>query len=208
MVSQLDADVWGDCDDKHCKRTSVSSCYPRYLPINEMTARRALLRDVARACVDARRIRHCRHTDREANARFLSSASHEELLAIEAGTSAIGAKRACARSIRDFAATGRSSKGSKRASGSGAASNGQPAAAAVPEAFKNCIGRRHTQHIIGDDLADFDVELTAHPAGRDGCRWRFAGSRSNSLPACVNAGGSSAGAAAGPGSARRPCGGS
>jgi acyl-CoA thioesterase FadM len=74
----------------------------------------------------------------EANARFFSSATHEEILRIEAGIRHWG-KTSLRAEYKGFCGDKPIFEGFEARVWLGRASNGQPAPAAIPEAFKNAF---------------------------------------------------------------------
>ena len=114
MGSQLDVRiVWGDCDEQGIV------FYPKYFYWMD-SAFQALLRDAGQS------LRAMREGYGivgipivEANARFLASSTHEEILSIEAEIRHWG-ETSLRAEYKGFAETDRSSRASRRASGSGA----------------------------------------------------------------------------------------
>lgn len=134
MVSQLEVRiVWGDCDEQGIV------FYPKYFYWMD-SAFQALLRDVGQS------VRAMREGFGiigipivEANARFLSSATHEEILRIEAGIRHWG-KTSLRAEYKGFCGDRPIFEGFEARVWLGRASNGQPVPAAIPEAFKNAFG--------------------------------------------------------------------
>jgi YbgC/YbaW family acyl-CoA thioester hydrolase len=134
MVSQLEVRiVWGDCDEQGI------AFYPKYFYWMD-SAFQALLRDAGQS------VRAMREGFGivgipivEANARFLSSATHEEILRIEAGIRHWG-KTSLRAEYKGFCGDRPIFEGFEARVWLGRASNGRPVPAAIPEAFKNAFG--------------------------------------------------------------------
>jgi 4-hydroxybenzoyl-CoA thioesterase len=133
MVSQFEVRiVWGDCDEQGIV------FYPKYFYWMD-SAFQALLRDAGQS------VRAMREGFGivgipivEANARFFSSATHEEILRIEAGIRHWG-KTSLRAEYKGFCGDKPIFEGFEARVWLGRASNGQPAPAPIPEAFKNAF---------------------------------------------------------------------
>ncbi len=136
MKSQFDVRiVWGDCDEQGIV------FYPKYFYWMD-SAFQALLRDAGHS------LRAMREEFGivgipivEANARFVASATHEEILRIEAtirhwGNTSLRAE------YKGFCGDRLIFEGFEARVWLGRAMDGRPAAAAIPAAFKNAFGPR------------------------------------------------------------------
>jgi 4-hydroxybenzoyl-CoA thioesterase len=124
--------VWGDCDEQGIV------FYPKYFYWMD-SAFQALLRDAGQS------VRSMREGFDivgipivEANARFLASATHEEILRIEAGIRHWGTTSLRAE-YKGFCGDRPIFEGYEARVWLGRASNGRPAAVTIPEAFKNAF---------------------------------------------------------------------
>ena len=133
MVSQLEVRiVWGDCDEQGIV------FYPRYFYWMDSAFQR-LLRDAGqslRAMREAFGIVGIPIV--EANARFLASATHEEILRIEAEIKRWG-DTSLRVEYKGFCADRPIFEGFEARVWLGRASNGNPAPAAIPAAFKKAF---------------------------------------------------------------------
>lgn len=134
MGSQLDVRiVWGDCDEQGIV------FYPQYFYWMD-SAFQALLRD---AGLSLRAMRE--EFDMvglpivEANARFRSSVSHEDILRIEATMAHVGEKSLRAE-YNGYCGDRLVFEGFEARVWLGHAGDGRPAAAAIPAAFKTAFG--------------------------------------------------------------------
>ena len=133
MVSQLDVRiVWGDCDEQGIV------FYPKYFYWMD-SAFQALLRDAGQS------VRSMREGFGivgipivEANARFFASATSEEILRIEAGIRHWG-KTSLRAEYKGFCGDRPIFEGFEARVWLKRGSNGRPAAATIPEAFKNAF---------------------------------------------------------------------
>ena len=133
MVSQLDVRiVWGDCDEQGIV------FYPKYFYWMD-SAFQMLLRDAGQS------VRSMREDFGivgipivEANARFFASATSEEILRIEAGIRHWG-KTSLRAEYKGFCGDRPIFEGLEARVWLKRGSNGRPAAATIPEAFKNAF---------------------------------------------------------------------
>jgi 4-hydroxybenzoyl-CoA thioesterase len=136
MASQFEVRIaWGDCDEQGIV------FYPNFFYWMD-SAFQTLLRDAGQS------LRAMREGFGivgipivEANARFLASVSHEEILRIEARIAHWG-KTSLRAEYKGFCAERPVFEGFETRVWLGRGSNGQPAAAAIPEAFKNGFAAR------------------------------------------------------------------
>lgn len=133
MASQFEVRiVWGDCDEQGIV------FYPKFFYWMD-SAFQTLLRDAGQG------LRAMREGFGivgipivEANARFLSSVTHEEILRIEAAIRHWG-KTSLRAEYKGFCGDRPIFEGFEARVWLGRASNGQPAATAIPEAFRNAF---------------------------------------------------------------------
>ena len=133
MVSQFEVRiVWGDCDEQGIV------FYPKFFYWMD-SAYQSLLRS---AGLSLRTVRQdfgiVGMPIVEANARFLSSVSHEDILRIESRIGHWG-KTSLRAEHKGFCGDRPIFEGFEARVWLGRAGNGQPAAAAIPEAFKNAF---------------------------------------------------------------------
>lgn len=131
MASQFEVRiVWGDCDEQGIV------FYPKYFYWMD-SAFQTLLRDAGQSWRSMReQFAIVGIPIVEANARFFASMTHEEILRIEARIGHWG-KTSLRAEYRGFCGDRPIFEGFEARVWLGRASNGQPAPAAIPEAFKN-----------------------------------------------------------------------
>jgi YbgC/YbaW family acyl-CoA thioester hydrolase len=130
--------VWGDCDEQGIV------FYPRYFYWMD-SAFQALLRDAGQSIrAMCQRFGIIGIPIVEANARFLASATHEEILRVEAEIQHWG-KTSLRAEYKGFCGDRLIFEGFEARVWLEHASNGRPAAATIPAAFKNAFTVRGLQ---------------------------------------------------------------